>query len=62
MSGSGATPGGQHACENPGCDASVRGHRWAQVRAHAAGWYFQKDGRAFCPDHRPFYAPQRTGG
>lgn len=33
--------------------------RWIKQRAHNAGWYFQRDGRVFCPAHRPQYAPQR---
>lgn len=43
-------------CEE--CDATVPGQgKWANIRAHNAGWYFRKDRRVFCPDHRPDYAP-----
>lgn len=46
-------------CENEECGLPVKDDRWSRIRAHAAGWYFQKDGRVFCPSHRPHYAPTR---
>lgn len=33
------------------CGARIRNHYWAKVKAE--GWFFTKDGRAFCPDHIP---------
>jgi hypothetical protein len=28
-------------------------HAWAKIRAHSDGWFFSKDGTAWCPDHNP---------
>lgn len=42
------------------CDRQVQADsKWASIRAQGTGWYFHEDGRAFCPDHRPNYAPAR---
>lgn len=51
-------------CE--GCAAVIapsgngRYSRWAKTRAAEDGWYFRRDGRVFCPQHRPSYAPARS--
>jgi hypothetical protein len=39
------------------CHESIRAHRWGKIRAHSQGWYFSKDGRVYCPRHRPKWAP-----
>jgi hypothetical protein len=44
-------PRANKKCE--GCDATVPAHRWGMVRAGSDGWFFQKDGRAYCPKHVP---------
>jgi hypothetical protein len=36
-----------------GCEESVPDNRWSKIRASAAGWFFQKDGTAYCPLHVP---------
>lgn len=41
------------ACAWPGCEAQYKDHRWGSIKAHAAGWFIQKDGTAWCPDHVP---------
>ncbi len=43
-------------CEQ--CDLSIKDHKWAKIQAHAEGWYEMKDGRIFCPNHRPEWAPK----
>lgn len=40
-------------CAAPGCTASFPDHRWGSIKAHAAGWFTQKDGTAWCPEHTP---------
>lgn len=50
---------GQHEwCDVEFCQEHISTHKWARIKAHGAGWYFTKDGRAFCPLHRPPWAPQ----
>lgn len=36
-------------CE--GCDKTVQDNKWAKIRAE--GWFFERGGKAYCPDHRP---------
>jgi len=38
-------------CTEPGCDAEVPNHAWGKIKA--AGWFFQKNDDAWCPNHRP---------
>lgn len=38
-------------CSDPGCDAKVKSHAWGRIKAE--GWFFQKDGAAYCPLHVP---------
>lgn len=41
-------------CAHEGCPASGhKNHYWGRVRAHDEGWFIQKDGTAWCPDHTP---------
>jgi hypothetical protein len=35
------------------CEATAGGSKWANVRAHDAGWFEMRDGRAWCPRHVP---------
>lgn len=44
-----AHPVGTVKCEN--CDDNVPNHYWGKVKAD--GWFFQRDGRAYCPKHVP---------
>lgn len=37
-------------CSHEDCDATIRGHIWGYIRS---GWFFQKDGQQFCPEHTP---------
>lgn len=36
-----------------GCGRSFKRHRWGNIQAHNEGWFEQKDGTAYCPDHVP---------
>jgi hypothetical protein len=40
-------------CAAEGCPLSFPTHRWGKTRAHDEGWFEQKDGTAWCPDHVP---------
>ena len=40
-------------CTADGCDASVKDHAWGRINAQRNGWFFQLDGRAWCPEHQP---------
>jgi hypothetical protein len=42
---------GDVKCEH--CDERVKGHRWGKIKAGAAGWFFTRGGKAFCPQHTP---------
>lgn len=35
------------------CDASIPGGKWSIIKAGEWGWFFQRDGTAYCPDHVP---------
>jgi hypothetical protein len=41
------------ACADPLCPNEFKAHYWGSVKAHGAGWFIQKDGTAWCPDHTP---------
>lgn len=38
-------------CDAEGCKARVRDHAWGVIKAD--GWFFQKNGDSWCPDHIP---------
>lgn len=40
-------------CSEPDCERGIRDHRWARIKAADEGWFFQKDGSTWCPDHNP---------
>lgn len=40
-------------CAEPGCTNTHKKDRWNTTKAHEKGWFFQKDGTAYCPDHTP---------
>ena len=39
------------SCSQADCDATVKNHRWGKIKAE--GWFFQRDGQAWCPTHVP---------
>lgn len=44
-------------CDN--CEATVKDNKWAKIKAWDLGWYFFRDtDEAFCPAHRPEWAPR----
>ena len=42
-----------HVCAHEGCEESVNNHYHARAAAHEAGWFQQKDGTFWCPEHVP---------
>ena len=51
-------------CEAPGCDAIVepsrstgRTGKWNFMKAEREGWFFQRDGTSWCPEHVPAWVP-----
>lgn len=42
------------ACAHEGCEAGgFKDHSRGRIRAHDAGWFIQKNGDAWCPEHTP---------
>lgn len=44
---------GRASCSAPNCENTYATHRWGKTRAHTDGWFLQKDGSSWCPDHLP---------
>ena len=40
-------------CAYPDCNNGYKAHRWGSIKANDAGWFQQKDGRSWCPEHIP---------
>lgn len=40
-------------CNAEGCDASYPRHRWGAITAYDSGWFAQKEGITWCPEHIP---------
>jgi hypothetical protein len=40
-------------CSAPGCEAKFDDHMWGSMKAQREGWFLQKNGDAWCPDHIP---------
>lgn len=38
-------------CSQPDCTQVVKNHAWAKIKAD--GWFFQRDGSLWCPEHVP---------
>lgn len=44
----------QGKCTKKGCINIFRDrHQWDRSEAHKAGWFFQKNGDVWCPEHIP---------
>lgn len=42
-----------HVCAEPGCVNTHKQDRCNTTKAQYEGWFFQKDGTAWCPEHTP---------
>ncbi len=40
-------------CSQEGCEATFDDHYWGSVRAQDEGWFRQKTGENWCPEHNP---------
>ena len=49
-------------CQEETCTASHPTHKWGNIKAYGEGWYMMRDGREWCPDHRPEWAPALKTG
>lgn len=53
-------PGKEFRCaRKPPCSARVRvASKWDRIKAGDEGWFFQKDGTAWCPKHTPAWVAE----
>lgn len=35
------------------CPLECKDDKWSRIRAHEAGWFEQKNGDVYCPEHKP---------
>ena len=40
-------------CSAEGCENKFDDHKGGAMKAQREGWFMQKDGTAWCPDHTP---------
>lgn len=43
----------QRFCSNEKCSSSFPNHKHGTIDAHQRGWFLQRSGDAWCPDHIP---------
>jgi len=41
------------ACSHEGCNSTYADHHWGHKAAQRDGWFFQKNGHSWCPQHVP---------
>lgn len=49
------------SCSKEGCDKKYKDHSWGKIKAGGKGWFFQKDGTAYCPEHVPDWVEEWRG-
>lgn len=50
----GGINGLQHAlCDHPNCSNFIKAHAWGYIKANDAGWFLQRNGDCWCPEHIP---------
>lgn len=45
-------------CAEPGCTAAHKSDRWNNSKAQKLGWFIQRNGDHWCPDHIPEWVAQ----
>lgn len=48
-----SSPTDPQQCAQVGCEETFMPHHWGNIRAQNDGWFLQKNGDAWCPDHIP---------
>ena len=48
----------EKSCASPGCENTYSDHRWGRQAAQNSGWFFQRNGDSWCPDHVPPWVEQ----
>lgn len=41
------------ACKEPQCENDYFPDRWGKIEARNKGWFLQRNGAAWCPEHIP---------
>jgi hypothetical protein len=44
---------GTHSCSKEECPKFFPNHKWGYQQAQREGWFMQRNGDAWCPDHNP---------
>lgn len=44
---------GMSKCSHEGCENEFKAHAWGAIKASSKGWFLQKNGDKWCPDHTP---------
>jgi hypothetical protein len=42
-----------HTCKHDGCKRTCVNNYHENIRSGEEGWFFQRNGDAWCPDHNP---------
>jgi hypothetical protein len=42
-----------HTCRHDGCGETRVGNHFEDIRSAKEGWFFQRNGEAWCPNHNP---------
>lgn len=45
------------SCAEPGCEAEHKADHWNAIKAVEGGWFLQKNGDRWCPEHVPSWVP-----
>jgi len=45
-------------CSEAGCMVTHPASHWDNIKAQELGWFFQKDGRRWCPKHVPTWVAE----
>lgn len=43
----------RYHCAQRGCKGTAPKHQWSEKTKAGKGWFHQKDGTSWCPDHHP---------
>jgi hypothetical protein len=43
-------------CSEPDCPRWIKSHAWGKIKAE--DWFFEKNGKCWCPDHHPAWVAE----